>query len=552
MPYQSTLGSTLGNLKLQQGQREANLRREQGQTSAALYQTYGQLGQFPEKMVNTIADWRDRETRNQYMSDLSREARGRADMAEREAADTLALESAMSRHTRPSAPLMATGPNQLGVNPEQGQAVIDWIGAENDLSGNGLGHLVPSLREVMNQSVKSVADSKRSELLLQKESSDAVAKLIWPVIFGGTDPTHGPRATDETLVKGDASRGPVLDTMQSLAGPPDITTYTGPAQWHSVRPQVNEILQGAGLPSLPAEYNEELLRDVHARALSVSETINRDSVLFGRVADGDLTVTKLKGGLEFAVDLLTPVDDPESHAAKTTFIANMINDGVLPDSLAPLLDSQNIWEFGDAEDFQNRVGKLLSGTSQSAGSEGGPSDSTIALATYEFADNFAQHRDDYAAQREVLGEQPPSRSGEWSEGELGFEWREEPEDDSGSASSEPATRFQGDFNINPEFLVDRPSEEHQRLSRSYNRSVLKDWNKMRLKFGLTHRMKLPVLDLGEVLVLTPDGDEEVMRQEDAHALLTRGQKLRLLWDQSWLDVMPSLLQGGEEMLFPGQ
>ena len=75
---------------------------------------------------------------------------------------------------------------------------------------------------------------------------------------------------------------------------------------------------------------------------------------------------------------------------------------------------------------------------------------------------------------------------------------------------------------------------------------------MRLKFGLTHRMKLPVLDLEEVLVLTPDGDEEVMRREDAHALLTRGQKLRLLWDQSWLDVMPSLLQGGEEMLFQGQ
>ena len=726
MPYQSTLGSTLGNLKLQQGQREANLRREQGQTSAALYQTYSQLGQFPEKMVNTIADWRDRETRNQYMSDLSREARGRADMAEREAADTLALESAMSRHTRPSAPLMATGPNQLGVNPEQGQAVIDWIGAENDLSGNGLGHLVPSLREVMNQSVKSVADSKRANLLAQSEASKAVTALLTPVIGAGHDQDYGvhqdqmqsvrpwesgrgsplkvadpegfqswysdiaskhdlnpdpddpsqfydyrsafmdgvrgpasgghwpskykleghpnmvvggfhvqtgervpgtPRASEKELIdlgwgRSDAERLSQLpDTapdwsleaeskkhrpmstgvltqrpieeqiprMQSLHGPAS-PTFTGPAQWHAIRPQVNEILQGAGLPPLPVEYDEQLLREVQSRAMSLEEITTQDALLMGRVADGDFDFTKLKPAIEFIQKYLAGVTDAEGHAARMTQIGEWIDTGVLPSGLDAVITQAGLWDY--TGDYPDKVANAFGSPRTPQGPNKTGSRSTQTVTSWATAVDTA-NRDWNAivdSERMATENLRNSEEGQRSRPAVGPRFTEEQIRESGLTAWEQANRspqidrsdpgmtgrwistpdrvrtdpitgvssgfgryeggyqtfdpaMSGERTVDIVLPADPEAESYeaetkaeQELIVTYNKRMLTVWNSLRRKMGLTIRSKMPSVNPGEVLVLMPDDSEEVMTSSALDALNTSRPELglRVIFDPTWL------------------
>ena len=74
--YQSTLGSTLGNLKLQQGQRESGLRREQGQATAARWGNMASIGQVPLQLLAQYEAQQDRLDRRDYMKSQSEYMQG--------------------------------------------------------------------------------------------------------------------------------------------------------------------------------------------------------------------------------------------------------------------------------------------------------------------------------------------------------------------------------------------------------------------------------------------------------------------------------------------
>ena len=476
--YQSTLGQTLGGLKMAGAQGEANVLRQGGQAAAQRWTNFGQLGSLPISTMKQMEELEDRtarmdymQTQSEYMGMLGEEAKVRKEIEERKLANTTMFDEAMG--------LTFTPPTEEG-----GQQGRDWDAGAKFLNEQGRPDLLNQFWKNKTETVNAIVTAESNELTRMREVNEFVTRQLAPVL----DPQTG-----------------------------------GPAEWTRRRDPINEVLAESGQKLLPEVYDREILQNAMKAGVAISAEYDLTQGMFNEIVEG-YDASSLSSEFELVQQLLS---DPEFTVEgwNDTFALLYKN---APEPVRESMIAGRLHEFDptDPTAYQKRVINWYNAEDHSGSA----------------LENYTQHQNDFSSSLAGLIEAKTAAENVINgipDREVGSPAPTYGQYGDRLQSSFFGADVPGDMQFPyTEGPLARASQ-HDRLKPLFDKEVLQVFNEFRRKQDFPEWAQLPEVDEGMLLLRSPKGQEEQVSVFEAQGLLNQGATI--VFNPEWLVGMPRWL-----------